>query len=76
MEPKLNTLERFYIHDSAKGGLQKNDTLADIHNPIFDTVIKTNTHITPHPTTSHTNPLSTHTTYSINTRNNSNIKQN
>jgi hypothetical protein len=59
--PKLNTVNRFYIYDLIKRGLQMNDTFADIHSPIFDTLIKTHTHITLHLTTTHTNPLPTHT---------------
>jgi hypothetical protein len=38
--PKLNTLERFYIDDITKKDLQMNDTFTDIHNPIFDTLVK------------------------------------
>jgi hypothetical protein len=51
--PKLNTLERFHIYDMTKRGLQVNDTFTDMHNPIFDILIKTHTQITPshqHPT--------------------------
>jgi hypothetical protein len=42
--PKLNTLERFHIYDMAKRGLQMNDTFMDMHNSIFDILIKTHTH--------------------------------
>jgi hypothetical protein len=47
--PKLNTLERFYIrvYDMTKRGLQMNNTFTDMHNPIFDILIKTQTQITP-----------------------------
>jgi hypothetical protein len=45
--PKLNTLERFHIYDMTKRGLQMNDTFTDIHNHIFDILIKTHTQITP-----------------------------
>jgi hypothetical protein len=38
--PKLNTLERLYIYDLTKKGLQMNDTFTDTHNPIFDILIK------------------------------------
>jgi hypothetical protein len=41
--PKLNTLERFYIYDLTKKGLQMNDIFTDTHNPIFDILIKTHT---------------------------------
>jgi hypothetical protein len=41
--PKLNTLERFHIYKMTKKGLQMNDTFTDIHNPIFDVLIKTHT---------------------------------
>jgi hypothetical protein len=44
---KLNTLQRFHIYDLAKRGLQMNDIFTDIHNPIFDTLIKTNMMIVP-----------------------------
>jgi hypothetical protein len=47
--PKLSTLERFYICDITKEGLQKNDTFTDIHSPIFDTLIK-NAYIKKPPT--------------------------
>jgi hypothetical protein len=39
--PKLNTLERFHLYKMTKKGLQMNDTFRDIHNPIFDILIKT-----------------------------------
>jgi hypothetical protein len=76
--PKLNKLERFYIYDLAKRGLQMNDTFADIHNPIFHAIIKKDTQVTPPPNHyPHQTPPNPHqhTTYSINTRNNSNIRQ-
>jgi hypothetical protein len=61
-EPKLNTLERFYIYDLTKKGLQLNDTGTDVYNPIFDLLIQTNSHTTPHPTITHnTNPPPSHT---------------
>jgi hypothetical protein len=41
--PKLNTLEWFHIYKMAKKGLQMNDPFTDIHNPIFDVLIKTHT---------------------------------
>jgi hypothetical protein len=37
---KLNTLERLYIYDLTKKGLQMNDTFTDMHNPIFHIQIK------------------------------------
>jgi hypothetical protein len=38
--PKLNTLERFYVYDVTKKGLQMNDTFTDTYNTIhvFDIV--------------------------------------
>jgi hypothetical protein len=36
---KLNTLEK-YIYNTTKKVLQLNDTFTDIHNPIFDILIK------------------------------------
>jgi hypothetical protein len=39
--PKLNTLERYHIYEMTKRGLQMNDTFMDMHNPIFDVLIKT-----------------------------------
>jgi hypothetical protein len=53
--PKLNTLERFHICDMTKKGLQMNDTFTDMHNPIFDILIKT--HIQPPPITTHNTNL-------------------
>jgi hypothetical protein len=38
--PKLNTLERLYIYDLTKKGLQMNDTFTDTYKPIFDILIK------------------------------------
>jgi hypothetical protein len=38
--PKFNTLERFYIYDLTKKSLQMSDTFTDMHNPIFDILIK------------------------------------
>jgi hypothetical protein len=65
--PKLNTSERFHIYDVTKKGLQMNDTFTDIHNPIFDILIKTHTQTT---TTHSTIPPPTHTneTHSIYTQ--------
>jgi hypothetical protein len=37
----INKLEKFYIYKTTKQNLQLNDTYTDIHNPIFDTLIKT-----------------------------------
>jgi hypothetical protein len=45
--PKLNTLERYRIYEMTKRSLQMNDTFMDMHNPIFDVLIKTHTQITP-----------------------------
>jgi hypothetical protein len=45
--PKLNTLERYHIYEMTKRGLQMNDTFTDMHNPIFDVLIKTHTQTTP-----------------------------
>jgi hypothetical protein len=35
MGPRLNTLERYYIYDITKKGLQMNDTFTDTYNHIF-----------------------------------------
>jgi hypothetical protein len=37
---KLKTLERFYIYDLTKRGLQLNDIFTDTFNPIFDILVK------------------------------------
>jgi hypothetical protein len=50
---KLNTLESFYIYDLTKKGLQLNDTFTDMYNPIFYLLIKTDSHLTPHPNATH-----------------------
>jgi hypothetical protein len=51
-DPKPNKLERFHIYDMTKRCLQMNNTIMDMHNPVFDIFIKTHTRITPshHPT--------------------------
>jgi hypothetical protein len=41
--PKLNTLERHHIYKIAKRGLQMNNTFTNMHNPLFDALIKTHT---------------------------------
>jgi hypothetical protein len=38
--PHLNALERFYIHNLSAQKLQMNDTYTDIHNPIFNLILK------------------------------------
>jgi hypothetical protein len=35
----LNILERFYIYDLSRQGLQMNDTYSEKHNPIFELII-------------------------------------
>jgi hypothetical protein len=40
MGQKINTLEKYHIYNTTKKGLQLNDTFTDIHNPIFDVLIK------------------------------------
>jgi hypothetical protein len=51
--PKLNALERFYICDLTKKGLQLNDACTDMYNSIFDVLVQTNSHTTLHPTITH-----------------------
>jgi hypothetical protein len=48
--PKLNTLGRYHIYEMTKRGLQMNDTFTDMHNPIFDVLIKTHNPLPPLPT--------------------------
>jgi hypothetical protein len=54
--PELHTLERYYIYDITKKGLQMNDTFTNMHNPVFDIIVKTHTHppnnLTPSPSPS------------------------
>jgi hypothetical protein len=38
----LNTLERYYIYEMRKDGLQMNDTYIDTHNPIFEIIQEVN----------------------------------
>jgi hypothetical protein len=49
---KLNTLERFYIYDLTKRGLQLNDTFTDIYNPIFNILVKAHPSNSPSPSSS------------------------
>jgi hypothetical protein len=56
--PQLNTSERFYKHSLSAQKFQMNDTYIDIHNPIFNIIIK---HI-PHnnkPLTNTPSPITT-----------------
>jgi hypothetical protein len=39
--PLLHTYERFHIHEITKQKIQLNDNFTDIHNPIYDKIIKT-----------------------------------
>jgi hypothetical protein len=44
--PLLDTYERFHIYEITKEKIQLNDNFTDIHNPIYNDIIKTcnNTH--------------------------------
>jgi hypothetical protein len=44
--PLLNTRERFYVHCLSTQKLPMNDNYTDIHNPLFDLIIKNICHIT------------------------------
>jgi hypothetical protein len=46
-----NTLKRFHIYDLSRQKLQMNDTFTDIHNPIFDLIIKYTYHNNTHSKT-------------------------